>query len=165
VSAVLRKQVKNYLIELKMIGSSVHTLQNYGYHLDKFIAYIEENNLAYTELTPKQVKNFRNHLVEQGLKPRTINAILAALKSFYDPQRHHRAGQRRLHLSGAPRQRGISIDKVQDVLGHADITTTRRYARTAPEAIYELAAKVDELKERRAPSRFWLSHPGIIILG
>ncbi|KJS76711.1 MAG: hypothetical protein JL56_04785, partial [Desulfotomaculum sp. BICA1-6] len=81
---MLRNLVKTYLTELKMIGSSAHTLQNYGYHLDKFIAYTEANNLTYTELTPKQVKNFRNHLVEQGLKPRTINAILAALKSFYD---------------------------------------------------------------------------------
>jgi len=42
------------------------------------------------------------------------------------------------------------------VLGHADIPTTRRYARTAPEAIYELAAKVDELKERRVLYRYWL---------
>ncbi|WP_449240389.1 tyrosine-type recombinase/integrase [Desulfoscipio gibsoniae] len=53
-------------------------------------------------------------------------------------------------------QKGISIDKVQDVLGHADISTTRRYAKTAPEAIYELAAKVDEIKERRVLYRFWL---------
>ncbi|HBX22994.1 MAG TPA: hypothetical protein DEF34_05095 [Desulfotomaculum sp.] len=292
---MLRNLVKTYLTELKMIGSSAHTLQNYGYHLDKFIAYTEANNLTYTELTPKQVKNFRNHLVEQGLKPRTINAILAALKSFYDflveerevpgspivsrrlrvktgqdlpdfmtaeelevfaawlatipghvalgfrtmlatgmrvseaasvtPNdiivldnggyifrvRHGKgdkeryvpvtdsgvvnelinyAGDRPDHkplfgitthafkwwarkcrlatglnfhshrcrhtLGTQLLQRGISIDKVQDVLGHADITTTRRYARTAPEAIYELAAKVDELKERRVLYRYWL---------
>ncbi|WP_341478844.1 site-specific integrase [Sporotomaculum syntrophicum] len=53
-------------------------------------------------------------------------------------------------------QKGVSIDKVQDVLGHADISTTRRYAKTAPEAIYELAAQVDEVKEQRALYRFWL---------
>nr|WP_202623695.1 hypothetical protein [Sporotomaculum syntrophicum] len=45
---------------------------------------------------------------------------------------------------------------MQDVLGHADISTTRRYAKTAPEAIYELAAQVDEVKEQRALYRFWL---------
>lgn len=278
-----------------MKGSSEHTLQNYGYHLDKFITYMEQNNLDYTGLTAKQVKNFRNHLVEQGLKPRTINAVLAALKSFYDylveerevpgnpiitrrlrikegqslphfmtPEeleifhrwldtipghvalgfrtmlatgmrvseaasvtpndiivldnggyvfrvRHGKGDKERYvpvtdarvvnelieytgdrhddkplfgitthafkwwarkcrlatginfhshrcrHTLGTQLlQRGISIDKVQDVLGHADISTTRRYARTAPEAIYELAAKVDELKERRVLYRYWL---------
>ena len=36
-------------------------------------------------------------------------------------------------------QRGISIDKVQDVLGHENISTTRHYARTAPEAVLEIA--------------------------
>jgi|GEM_PF-4847911 len=105
---VRQKQVKTYLTELKMIGSSVHTLQNYGYHLDKFIAYTEENNLDYTELTPKQVKNFRNHLVEQGLKPRTINAILAELKSFYDPQRHHRAGDNGGYIFRVRHGKGVS---------------------------------------------------------
>ena len=292
---MLRNQAKNYLTELKMIGSSEHTLKNYGYHLDKFISYIEDNNLTYTELTSKQVKKFRNRMVEQGLKPRTINAVLSALKSFYDflveerlvpgnpiitrrlrvkegqslpdfmtteelkvfgewlsiipahvalgfrtmlatgmrvseaasvtPNdlivldnggyvfliRHGKGDKERFapvidtqvvndliihtgdrqdneplfgitsqtfkwwarkcrleaginfhshrcrHTLGTQLlQRGISIDKVQDVLGHADISTTRRYAKTAPEAIYELAAKVEEVKERRALYRFWL---------
>jgi site-specific recombinase XerD len=42
------------------------------------------------------------------------------------------------------------------VLGHADISTTRRYAKTAPEAILELAAKVDKIKEERAVYRYYL---------
>jgi site-specific recombinase XerD len=53
-------------------------------------------------------------------------------------------------------QRGVSIDKVQEVLGHENISTTRHYARTAPEAILELAAKVDKLREPRAVYRYWL---------
>lgn len=292
---MLRLQVKSYLTELKMKGSSAHTLSNYSYHLDKFISFVESSGLDFTTLTLKQVKQFRNHLVQQGLKPRTINAVLAALKSFYDflvdeqevqgnpiitrrlrvkegqslprfmtPEelkifnrwlktipRHMALGYRTMlatgmrvsevssvtpndiivldnggyifrvrhgkgdkeryvpvidagvvnelidfvgdrrddeplfgvtshafkwwarkcrletgvafhshrcrHTTGTQLlQRGVSIDKVQDVLGHADISTTRRYAKTAPEAIYELAAKVDEIKERRALYRFWL---------
>ena len=47
-------------------------------------------------------------------------------------------------------QRGVTIDKVQDVLGHENISTTRHYARTAPEAVLELAAKVDKIRETRA---------------
>jgi len=292
---MLRLQVKNYLIELKMIGSSAHTLSNYGFHLDKFVSFIESQSLDFTTLTLKQVKMFRNHLVEEGLKPATINAVLAALKSFYDflvderevqgnpiitrrlrvkdgqslphfmtPEeleifyqwlntipphmalgyrtmlatgmrvsevssvtpndiivldnggyvfrvRHGKGDKERYvpvidsqvvndlidfvgdrrddeplfgvtshnfkwfarkcrletgvnfhshrcrHTTGTQLlQKGISIDKVQDVLGHADISTTRRYAKTAPEAIHALAAQVDEVKEHRALYRFWL---------
>jgi len=53
-------------------------------------------------------------------------------------------------------QKGVSIDKVQDVLGHENISTTRHYARTAPEAILELAAKVDKLRESKAVYRYLL---------
>ena len=38
--------------------------------------------------------------------------------------------------------KGVSIDVVQKVLGHASINTTRRYAETLPEAIKELAVEV-----------------------
>ena len=44
-------------------------------------------------------------------------------------------------------QRGVPIDRVQDVLGHADISTTRRYAKTAPEAVLRLAARLDKMEE------------------
>jgi len=37
---------------------------------------------------------------------------------------------------------GQPIDVVQKVLGHVDISTTRRYAETMPEAIYKVAAKI-----------------------
>lgn len=39
---------------------------------------------------------------------------------------------------------GTPIDVVQKVLGHADISTTRRYAETLPEALFRVAAKVQE---------------------
>lgn len=47
-------------------------------------------------------------------------------------------------------QKGITIDKVQELLGHENISTTRRYARTSKEAILELAAKPDQVKETNA---------------
>lgn len=39
---------------------------------------------------------------------------------------------------------GVPIDVVQEVLGHSNINTTRKYAKTAPEKIFQLAAKLDE---------------------
>jgi site-specific recombinase XerD len=38
--------------------------------------------------------------------------------------------------------KGVSIDVVQKVLGHASINTTRRYAETLPDAIKELAVNI-----------------------
>ncbi|MBE0467620.1 MAG: tyrosine-type recombinase/integrase, partial [Candidatus Desulforudis sp.] len=35
-------------------------------------------------------------------------------------------------------RRGVPLDVVQEALGHADINTTRTYARTAPQALMEL---------------------------
>jgi site-specific recombinase XerD len=56
-------------------------------------------------------------------------------------------------------KKGIPLDQIQEVLGHVYITTTRIYARTAPEAVWELAAKIDddEIKETRAVYRYLLS--------
>jgi integrase/recombinase XerC/integrase/recombinase XerD len=45
--------------------------------------------------------------------------------------------------------KGVSIDVVQKVLGHASINTTRRYAETLPERVKELA--VDVFKQKREP--------------
>ncbi|WP_027364672.1 hypothetical protein [Desulfotruncus alcoholivorax] len=41
-----------------------------------------------------------------------------------------------------------------EVLGHENISTTRRYARTAQEAIMELAAKPDRVEETMAIYKF-----------
>jgi integrase len=38
--------------------------------------------------------------------------------------------------------KGVSIDVVQKVLGHASINTTRRYAETLPEKVKELAVNI-----------------------
>ena len=47
--------------------------------------------------------------------------------------------------------KGVSIDVVQKVLGHASINTTRRYAETLPEKVKELAVEVFGLSQRREP--------------
>ena len=39
---------------------------------------------------------------------------------------------------------GVPIDVVQEVLGHSNINTTRKYAKTAPEKVFQLAAKIEE---------------------
>ena len=72
-----------FLNELKIKGSSINTVKSYSFHLDKFTGFIAEHGLDFRSLTVKQVRLFRNGMIEKGLKPRTVNAVLSALRSFY----------------------------------------------------------------------------------
>jgi len=81
---MLREKVEEYLTELKLTGKSHNTIAAYEFHLSKFVAWCEERGVDYTTVNGKETKAFRNYLAQQGLAPRTINAIIAALKSFYD---------------------------------------------------------------------------------
>jgi len=60
--------IKDYLLDLKMKGSSLHTVENYGFHLDKFAHFLEQNEYTYSDLTAKQAKLFRNYLVDHGFQ-------------------------------------------------------------------------------------------------
>lgn len=68
---------------------------------------------------------------------------------FYPHRCRHTVGTQLL-------QKGIALDKVQEVLGHENISTTRRYAKTAQEAILELAAKADKVREKRTIYRYFI---------
>lgn len=53
-------------------------------------------------------------------------------------------------------QKGVPLDWVQEVLGHKNISTTRHYAKTALEAVLELTAKPDRVKENKSINRYLL---------
>jgi len=287
--------IEEYLVELQMKGCVKNTVDHNRNHLNRFKDFLERYSLDYLTITAKNIKSFRNEWIEYGLKPKTINGMLSAVKCFYDflvaeqnvaanpivlrrlrikegqrlpafmtdeeleilynwmtgipryvslgirtmlatglrvgelaaltPKdfiplnnggfvfrvRHGKGNKERyvpildvevlkdlmsfigdrnddLSVFGAVKQtfinwaskcrkdtgmhfhchrcrhtvgtkllqKGVSIDKVQEVLGHENISTTRHYARTAPEAILELAAKVDKLREVRAVYRYRL---------
>lgn len=80
---MLDELVKIFLNELKIKGCSINTVKSYFFHLDKFTGFIALNGLDFRSLTVKQVRLFRNALIEQGMKPKTVNAVLSALRSFY----------------------------------------------------------------------------------
>jgi site-specific recombinase XerD len=81
---VLKEAVKSFLKDLELSGKSKKTLEAYSYHLEKFLAFCKEKRLDYWLINGKESKAFRNWLAEKGLSPASVNAVLSAVKSFYD---------------------------------------------------------------------------------
>jgi len=80
----LPELVRAFLKDLELSGKSKRTLEAYSFHLDKFVAFCREKRLDYWLINGKESKAFRNWLAEKGLSPASVNAILSAVKSFYD---------------------------------------------------------------------------------
>ena len=80
----MRSLIQAYLEDLRLSGKSGHTVRNYEKHLEKLAEWCESEGVDFREINGKGSKAFRNWLVGQGLAPRTVNTILAAVKSFYD---------------------------------------------------------------------------------
>lgn len=72
-----------FLLELDRRGKSPHTVDSYRLHLTKFAQFCEENQIDFYTMRMEESKRFRNWLVDCGLKPASVNAILAAVSSFY----------------------------------------------------------------------------------
>lgn len=81
---MMEKLITGYLQELKLTGKSPKTAEAYGFHLEKFARFCKENGYDYRQVNGKESRAFRNWLVGQGLKPKSVNAIISAVKSFYD---------------------------------------------------------------------------------
>jgi site-specific recombinase XerD len=84
VIAVLRDLIDAYMVELPNTGKSQNTVANYRLHLAKFADWCESCGVDYLQLSYKDSKAFRNMLATQKLASRTINTILAAVRSFYN---------------------------------------------------------------------------------
>ena len=64
---------------------SPYTLQAYEIDLDQLNTYLQQDHvdLEFTEVTHKTLRNWVVHLSTLGLKPRSINRKIAAVRSFY----------------------------------------------------------------------------------
>jgi site-specific recombinase XerD len=80
----LKEAVRSFLKDLELSGKSRKTLEAYYFHLEKFISFCEEKGLDYRLVNGKESKAFRNWLAEKDLSPASVNAVLSAVKSFYD---------------------------------------------------------------------------------
>ena len=80
---MLDKLIQDYLADLKAQGSPATTIRTYASHLSKFSEWCRNNNIDPTRVTPKDIKLFRNYLVNIGLKPHTVNMHIYCLSGFY----------------------------------------------------------------------------------
>lgn len=62
---------------------SNNTLQSYKRDIRQFREYLESNNINYTKVTEKTVKDYIENLEERGKKASTISRCIASIRSFY----------------------------------------------------------------------------------
>jgi len=71
----------NYRRHLKRRNYSAHTIKNYMNTLKQFVLWV---NIPIEEMTHKKVLHYIDHLIDRGLKPKTINSHLDSIRGFYN---------------------------------------------------------------------------------
>ena len=71
----------NYRRFLKRKNCSKHTLRNYMSTLKQFILWVD---VPIEQVTHKTVLSFMDHLLDNRLKPKTINCYLNSIRGFYE---------------------------------------------------------------------------------
>ena len=80
----MEKQIKLFLGFLQNDKKlSDNTLQSYRRDITQFEKYVEENQINYTNVDEKEVKEYLEYLQEIGKKPSTVSRNLASIRSFY----------------------------------------------------------------------------------
>mgnify|MGYP000921831143 FL=1 len=80
----MRKEVRDFVEELNYTRSK-NTAHVYEEHLRKFFRWLksQELELELDEVSFRDIREFRNSLCDEGLSPRSINAIISALRAFF----------------------------------------------------------------------------------
>ena len=80
----MNEQIKlflNFLQNDKKLSDN--TLQSYRRDITQFESYVEENQIDYTKVSEKEVKDYLEYLQEIGKKSSTVSRNLASIRSFY----------------------------------------------------------------------------------
>ena len=80
----MNEQIKLFLKFLQNDKKlSDNTLQSYNRDITQFEKYVEENQIEYTKVEEKEVKDYLDYLQEIGKKTSTVSRNLASIRSFY----------------------------------------------------------------------------------
>lgn len=80
------KQIENFIEDYKHKGMAENTTTTYEIHLRHFYSYLNQNNMDYRTIKPKDIKKYTAASTYTGDANSTINVRLSAVKSFYDYQ-------------------------------------------------------------------------------
>lgn len=80
----IERLVGDFLNEVRLTKSE-NTFKNYRAHMEKLVDFCKQEGITdITVWNGKETKAFRNFLISNGYKASTVNAIISALKSFFD---------------------------------------------------------------------------------
>ena len=80
-------QIENYITYQKSTGKSLLTLSSYRSDLKQFARWFESVNtveMRLTNITPTDVRHYKQKLIDTDLRPQTINRRLLSLKYFLE---------------------------------------------------------------------------------
>ncbi|MFP4401958.1 MAG: site-specific tyrosine recombinase/integron integrase [Candidatus Nanoarchaeia archaeon] len=75
---------KELITELKLRGFSTHTQKMYSLYFKQFLQFCVDEGVELSTISQEDMKLYLAHKLEQGINPRTIGLIKAALLFYYN---------------------------------------------------------------------------------
>ena len=83
----MKQHLKPFTDYLQAQDLSPNTVEAYGRDADAFSTWLREKvgqDAPPVEVTAFDLQSYRDHLIDQGRKPATVNRRLAGLRAFFD---------------------------------------------------------------------------------
>ncbi|HMR18358.1 MAG TPA: tyrosine-type recombinase/integrase [Sphingobacterium sp.] len=122
---MLKSRFINFLTHEKRYSS--HTIKAYELEVDSFMAFVEKEQVSFTEIDHKLTRYYFSLMKEGGKQPTSINRAISALKSYYKfLQRENLATVNPMRLVQAlktPKKLPVAVDqnKMNRLLDHMEI--------------------------------------------
>lgn len=81
---MLNQLIDQFIKDLRLQGKSPNTIWSYRSYLRHFARWCEENSVDFKSITPREVKGFRNWIVNHEFSESMVNMVIYATKAFYD---------------------------------------------------------------------------------
>ena len=66
------------------LNYSEYTIKNYLLHINKYLEYLNNNNINYNKITKDDILNYLKYLDSLKLSNKTISNILSSIRNYYD---------------------------------------------------------------------------------